>query len=298
MEEEMAATPAESREAIRTLLSTRLGDGPGAEWLARHEGETDPEAVRKLMPEVARAVGRKALVAAFAERARAEVPGVWGALKVGDWRTDDAVRVLLLAHAAGAAAEPYGALHAAYDLGDTETRVAALRAVNFVAAGPPELALDMVLDAGRTYLNELLSAAWCNNPFSARHLSDHDYRKAVLKAFFVGVPVDGFLGLESRADETLTQSLNEYADERLAAGRPVPPAVWAVAAVHPRPGLVARLIGNLEHPSGDERLAAARALANARDARSLPFVTERLERETDEDVRAALQSARSRIEAS
>lgn len=150
----------------------------------------------------------------------------------------------------------------------------------------------MVADAGRTYLPSLLGAAWRHNPFSAEHLSDHDYRKAVLKAFFCDVPVEGFLRLEERADAELAESLCDYIDERQAAGRSVPRALWPIAAMHPRPGLVARLIGLLEHPDRAERLVAAKALRNSRDARAASFVGERLERESDDEVRAALASAR------
>lgn len=291
------ATAEESRGALRALVEARLGDGDGRAWLAEKAKAPGLDAVMRLMPEVGRAVGRRPLVAAFAERDRAQVEGVWGPLRVGDWTVDQAVRVLLLAEAAEAAAgDPYDALFSAYDRGDTETRAAALRALNFVRPGDPRKGLELVYDAGRTYLNELMIAAWCDNPFSSKHLSDHDFRKAVLKAFFVGVPVERFLGLEERADEELARSLCDYIDERLAAGRTVPPMLWVVAALHPRPGLVARLVGNLEHPLPEERLAAARALANARDARTLGFVEERLQREEDADVRAALERARERIE--
>ncbi len=290
------ATPEESRDALRRQLEERLDEGsPAAAWWREHREAADPEAVRVLLPEALRRLGRRPLVAAFAERAAATAPGVWGAVPVGEWRLGEAAQVLLLAQAADAAARPYETLFRAYDLGDTETRVAALRALNFVRRGEAQEGLRLVLDAGRTYLTQLLSAAWCGNPFSAYNLDAHDFRKAVLKAFFCDVPVEGFLRLEERADEELAQSLCEYIDERLAAGRTVPRTIWSVAAHHPRPGLVARLIGNLEHPDPHERLAAARALTRARDPRALTFVTERLEREQDPDVTEALAAARTAI---
>lgn len=293
----MAETTArEARDGLRSRVEARLaGSGAGA-WLGE-QASTDLEEVRGLLPKLHRQVGRRPLISAFAERARATVPGVWGAVPVGSWTLAQAAAALLLAEAADAAPDPYPALFRVYDLGDTDSRVAALRALNFVRAGAPGPGLELVLDAGRTYLTPLLEAAWCGNPFSAEHLSDHDYRKAVLKAFFCDVPVEGFLRLEERADAELAQSLCDYIDERLAAGRAVPRAIWALAAFYPRAGLVARLIGNLEHPDAAERLAAARALANAQDPRAHSFVLERAEREADPDVLAALERARARIEA-
>lgn len=285
----------EARRALRDRIEGRLAGTDGAAWLgARLAVAGDLAAVRQAMPEVARVVGRKHLVGGFAERSQATLPGVYGALRIGHWKIDEAVRTLLLAEAAARTERPFTALYETYDLGDTETRVAALRAVNLVADDHIEDGMALITDAGRTYLEPLLLAAWSDNPFSARHLSEQEYRKAVLKALFSGVPVDGFIGLEERADEELAKSLCEFADEREAAGRPVPHPVWTVAARHPRPGLVARLVGKIEHPLPDERLVAAKALANARDVRALPFIEERLARETDDAVRAALQAAGDR----
>lgn len=279
----------EARAALRAAIDARL-DEAARRWL-REGLQEDAAAVRALLAEVPRRTGRRHLIGAFAERAAARLPGVWGEVPVGAWTLADAARVLLLAESAERAEAPYDALFRVYDLGDTETRVAALRALNFVRRGDPARGLELVLDAGRTYLTELLRAAWCDNPFSAVNLSDHDHRKAVLKAFFCDVPVAGFLRLEERADAELAESLCEYIDERLAAGRSVPRALWSVAALHPQPGLVARLVGMLEHPDREERCVAARALARARDARAASFVRERLEREDDPEVRAALEAA-------
>lgn len=286
----MSVTPAASREGLRAAISSRLGPGEALAWLDARSGE-DLDAVRHAMADIARIVGKKPLVAGFSERDGATLAGVCGPMRVGQWRVDEAARTWLLATVADRAKAPHDALFGLYDLGDTDTRVAALHALNFVAEADTARGLELVLDAGRTYLDPLLTAAWCDNPFSAKYMSDEAYRSAVLKALFCNVPVDGFLDLEERADPALASSLYDYADEREAAGRAVPAAVWTVAALHPRPGLVARLIGRLEHPLPDERRTAARALANARDARAASFIAERVEREQDPGVKAALLAA-------
>ena len=72
---------------------------------------------------------------------------------------------------------------------------------------------------------------------------------------------------------------------------------WAWIAAKDFAGLVARLVGLLEHPAEEERLTAARALANARDARALSFLAERLDRESHADVREALSMAIDRTQA-
>lgn len=287
----MLSTPAESREALRRLLLDRLGDdGPAAAFLAE---KRDLEALRGMLADVRRVVGSRPLVAAFNERDTATVPTAWGSMKVGRWTTDGAARVLLLAEAAQREPTPYAALHRTYDLGDTETRTAVLHALDFVEDSDVEPALETIADAGRTYLEQLMDAAWLDNPFTAAHLTDVQFRKGVLKALFCGLDVSRFIGLEARADAELSKSLCQFADEREAAGRPVPPAVWVVAARHPQPGLVARLLGRMEHPLPDERLVAARALVSARDPRTVTFIDERLARETEPAVREVLAQARA-----
>jgi len=290
-------TSKECRAQLEALVHQRLGDGDGAQWLGSQVNAADAATVGSLMGEVSRRLGRRPLIAGFAERGTAEAAGVYGSMRVGHWRTDEAARTLLIAAATDASQRPHATLFDLYDQGETDTRVAALRAINFVDDPDSAQGMTLVHDAGRTYLSELMDAAWCNNPFTTQHMTDLEYRKAVLKALFCDVPIDGFLGLAERADREMAESLQDFADERAAAGRAVPSSVWIVAAVHPRPGLVARLIGLLEHPAEEERITAARALANARDARALSFLGERLHRESHADVREALSLAIHRTQA-
>ena len=122
-------------------------------------------------------------------------------------------------------------------------------------------------------------------------MSDVEYRKAVLKALFCDLDINGFLGLSERADNELAHSLKDFADEREAAGRAVPDVLWPVLALHPQPGLIARLIGKLEHPLASQRIVAARSLRNAGDVRALSFLTERLAREDEPSVSTSITEA-------
>lgn len=277
--------------ALFKLLESRLSV---AQLTALHEdldaAHADDEQVHAALTMASQRSDRRHLILRFAERAQAEVEGRYGALKVGAWRLDEAVKVWLLTELTERAEDPNARLFEIYSQGDTEAKVACLRALNFTK-GSVDQGLQLVHDAGRTYLNALMEAGWRDNPFAAQHLSAEAYRKAVLKALFCQVDIGGFIGLEQRADEELARSLCAYANEREAAGREVPSALWPVAARFPSPGLVARLIGRLEHPSASEREIAARALGAARDTRATPFLEDRLSREVDPAVRAALQRA-------
>ncbi|MGW4000725.1 EboA domain-containing protein [Streptomyces nigra] len=82
--------------------------------------------------------------------------------------------------------------------------------------------LPLVEDALRTNDTRLLTAAV--GPYAARHLDAHQWRHAVLKCLFTGVPVDAVADLDHRAegDTELARMLTDYAAERTAAGRTVP----------------------------------------------------------------------------
>ncbi len=65
-------------------------------------------------------------------------------------------------------------------------------------------------------------------PYGAAHLDPPAYRQAVLKCVFTGVPLAGVAGLAERGDGELARMFADFADERVAAGRAVPPDVWLV----------------------------------------------------------------------
>ncbi|GGV04608.1 EboA domain-containing protein [Streptomyces spectabilis] len=146
----------------------------------------------------------------------------------------DAVRLLLL-HTARA---DTATLIRLYDQGTAAERRAVLRSLPLLVPGPE--ALPLVDDALRTNDTRLLAAAL--GPYAATHLPAHTWRHAVLKCLFTDVPVDAVADLERRAhaDDELARMLADYADERTAAGRPVPGdlhRVLALAAPPEPPGL-------------------------------------------------------------
>ncbi|WP_443047493.1 EboA domain-containing protein [Streptomyces sp. KMM 9044] len=181
---------------MHRLLSARLY-GAARAWLdqaldeaAAHPGIHDPVSVWELrLAEAARRCG-----AAHA----------------------DAARVLIL-HTAHADAE---ALTRVYHQGTADERRAVLHALPHLVSGPE--ARPLVEDALRTNDTRLVAAAV--GPYCARHLDAHAWRHAVLKCLFTGVALDRVADLARRArgDGELARMLGDYADERTAAGRPVP----------------------------------------------------------------------------
>jgi hypothetical protein len=148
--------------------------------------------------------------------------------------------------------------------------------------------LPAVLDAMRVNQGEIFEAAILDNPYASRHLPQHEWRKAVLKCVFLGHSIQRVARIDVRADAELAQSLLDYVLEREAATRSVPPEIWPVAAMYPPRGLAAKLLGYLEHPAPEHRVAAAAALVALRDDRVRPFLADRADRETDDVVRAGI----------
>ncbi|MFC8131770.1 EboA domain-containing protein [Streptomyces sp. NPDC057302] len=137
----------------------------------------------------------------------------------------DAARVLLL-HTAEA--DP-ATLTRVYEQGTAAERRAVLQALPHLVEGPG--ALPLVEDALRTNDTRLVAAAV--GPYAARHLAPHDWRHAVLKCLFTGVPLDAVADLDrrARADAELARMLGDYAGERTAAGRTVPSDLHRVLAL-------------------------------------------------------------------
>ncbi|MGQ4488834.1 EboA domain-containing protein [Streptomyces sp. SAS_281] len=137
----------------------------------------------------------------------------------------DSVRVLLLVEARAG----LPALTRLYEQGTAAERRAVLLALPALDPGPA--ALPLVEDALRTNDTTLVTAAV--GPYAGAHLGPHDWRHAVLKCLFTGVPVEAVDGLarRSRGDAELARMLGDFASERIAAGRPVPAGLHHVLAL-------------------------------------------------------------------
>ncbi|MFF3349439.1 EboA domain-containing protein [Streptomyces sp. NPDC002779] len=151
------------------------------------------------------------------------------------WTVDDAVRALLLAALPLRGEQLAAVATRLYRLGGAAERRAVLRSLPLLeqASGLGDRALRLTEDALRTNDPRLIAAAL--GPYGARHLDAHAFRQAVLKCVFVGIPLAGVAGLDERADAELARMMADFATERRAAARPVPPDVLAFLTTHPAP---------------------------------------------------------------
>jgi len=186
------------------------------------------------------------------------------------WRTDMAARVLLLTGPRSRGPEPMLRL---YRHGTTDERLAVLLALDIAEDADASL-VALNQEALRSNDTRLIAAAL--GTFAARWLGAEEFRQAVLKCAFCGVPFRQIAGLpdpkdaeqgeseygesehceSDRADAALAGMLATFARERVAAGRDVPDDVWPV--LRRFPGAVAES-GLLAEPSAPDPLRAAAA---------------------------------------
>ncbi|RSS56937.1 EboA domain-containing protein [Streptomyces sp. WAC01280] len=181
--------------ALRSLNALRAASAPPWTSKALDRLRSDPAAITTLFP--------------VASRGGAPVPG-------------DATRTRLLQTLPARDSELGAILTELYESGDAAERLAVLRALPVLDAaghlGPH--ATPLIEDALRTNDARLVTAAI--GPYAARHLGQGQWRQAVLKCVFLGVPLDAVAGLDRRGDPELMRMLADFAEERTAAGRAVP----------------------------------------------------------------------------
>ena len=115
------------------------------------------------------------------------------------------------------------AARACFDNGDASEQRSWCRGVALLPG--PERFLDAVTDTCRTNILTLFEAVACENPYPAAYFSELHFNQMVLKAMFNSVALARIVGLPARRNAELTRMSNDYAAERTAAGRTVPPDI-------------------------------------------------------------------------
>jgi hypothetical protein len=151
-------------------------------------------------------------------------PG-FDATALAHWTLADAARTsLLLARAATADPAAFAALAVQhFEQGDTGEQISWLRGVGFLPQ--PERFLPVVVDACRTNIVPVFEAVACENAFPARYFPERNLNQLVMKALFNNVRLARIVGLGPRLNGELARMATDFAAERRAAGRPVPPDI-------------------------------------------------------------------------
>ncbi len=141
------------------------------------------------------------------------------------WTVDQAARVAVLV---SLPTDDPDALRATVD--DLATHADLQELVALYLALPllplAELWRDRASEGLRSNMRAVFDAVALDNPYPSEHLDEGRWNQLVLKACFVGAPCHRIVGLDARANAELTRMLVQYAAERWAAQRPIPPGLW------------------------------------------------------------------------
>ena len=239
----------------------RQVSGPAADWLderlMRLEGAASDRDLYIALGMVPRRLGKDDLALSAADLNRADTvrPG-WDPR---GWSVDEAARVLILLQAGGGG----------QDFADLFTRLcqsAELREAIALYRGlplypDPELLEAQAGEGVRTNMRAVFEAVAHRNPFPRQRFDENRWNQMVLKALFVDSALHPIQGLDARANPELARILCDYAHERWAAGRPVPPELWRCVGPFAAGGMVDDLQKVLTGGGETERKAAALALA-------------------------------------
>jgi hypothetical protein len=110
--------------------------------------------------------------------------------------------------------------------GDSDERVVVLRCLSLL---PDASQYELVAtDAVRSHVQGVFEAIACENPYPSRFFGDLAFNQLVMKAYFTLVPVNRIVGLEQRRNPELTRMALDFAAERRAASRSLPPDLHLV----------------------------------------------------------------------
>ena len=90
----------------------------------------------------------------------------------------------------------------------------------------PEKWLLRATDAVRSNVGDIFDSIAFGNDYPVKYFSELAWNQLVLKCIFNEKPIHQIVGLHSRANQHLADTLSDFAHERWAAGRKIPAQVW------------------------------------------------------------------------
>ncbi|GAB4533137.1 MAG: EboA domain-containing protein [Pleurocapsa sp.] len=146
-----------------------------------------------------------------------------------DWMVDQIARTLLILSFPHQNEDKYVAtLDKIFAAADVREAIALYQSLPLLPY--PERFKLRAAEGVRSNMTSVFNAVALNNPYPAQYLDDLAWNQMVLKALFVGSPLQPIYGLNQRNNEQLCQMLIDYARERLAAKRTVNSELWQLVA--------------------------------------------------------------------
>lgn len=260
MAEDSPRVPDAAAELLHAWLASRLPDEALA-WLDDRCTQIRANAPDRLLhfafSTAPRKVGKADLELAPPEVAAAA--GILPGWNPAAWSADQAARTLLLLSAPATDAAGYAArIEPLFLTADVAESVALYQALPLLPF--PEVWVARAAEGLRSSITAVFQAVALDNPFPAAHFDEAQWNQMVLKAIFVGAPLERVVGLDARRNATLARMSLDYVDERRAAGRTFTPALWRLVAPYPDARATESLQRALDDPDPAQREAAHAAL--------------------------------------
>ena len=275
------------QERITTLIR-QAAPAPAAEWLDQSLEMLAKEADRENTLLTRSAMARRKLGEVAISDSPAVVDTPEGAFDISHWTSSDGGRLLLLLEAYRLDAGQDWA-DRLYRHGDEVERAAVVRGLCLLPA--PRSLIHIAKEAGRCNSLFIYAVLALNNPYVQHYYDEHDYNQVVLKSLFTGLDIEHICGLQQRANSELSRMCEEYADERLAAGRSVPADIWLAVGPYARPRGEELMLTFLADQDAKHRYYAATAIGRRLDKN--PQLTnalaQQLEKEANTVVREVLE---------
>lgn len=150
---------------------------------------------------------------------------IYKSFSVRNWTLHRLARVWLLTQLVAADKDNYVQhIETLFDTAEINEFVALYSALPILPE--PKQWLFKATDAVRSNMGLVFDAIALNNPYPATYFTELAWNQLVLKTIFNDKQINLICGLDERANEKLAWTLSDFAHERWAAGRQVPPQVW------------------------------------------------------------------------
>jgi len=150
--------------------------------------------------------------------------------ETGEWNTDTLCRVWLLLQVPAQDKSKYvGIIDPLFSGAEVNELVALYKALELLAY--PEYWITRCEEGVRSNIGSVLEAIMYNNAYPAVYLSEAAWNQMILKAFFTEKDVRQIRGLKQRNNPALKETLADYVQERLAAGRSVNPEIYKLMEI-------------------------------------------------------------------
>lgn len=145
------------------------------------------------------------------------------------WTLDRLVRVLLLSNVQNKSEEDYcQTIETLFDTAEINESVALYTALPYLQY--PQKWLFRATEAVRSNMGSVFDAIAFHNLYPARSFSEAAWNQLILKCIFNDKPIHLIEGLDERANQVLANILSDFAHERWAAHRTIPPQVWRLVS--------------------------------------------------------------------